>query len=464
MLEPKSGSEPVEPLSGERQCGSPEIINCLLNQLARVGGEHGAPSVCSLCNKSERDLNRELRVAGQFFKSDSEPLPESDREQIDKVEQQAIDATSDSTPPQKVKRVIPEQNNGDGRRFIVARSLGNVGLGQVSIAKDRELPRHVAYKHLLDEYSDNARTRVRFLREAKIAGRLEHSGVPPIYSLGHSNGRPYYASRLIDGEPLNLAIARFHENKSRYSQEEYQLEMDDLLRRFLSVCDTIAYAHFRGIMHRGIKPESIMLGEHGETIVIDWDLATFLDPDEPEVTPEPSTLAVDHAAAHEPLQPLVPGLLDTYANDIASIPGLQYMSPEMACCSRPELSQASDVFALGATLHTIVSGKPPFDTASATYVADVQNGNLNLANGLPAPVDAICRRAMARLPHQRYGSVTALADDVRRYLADLPVRCHDEPLAHRLKRSVRNNAGLALVALLALVAALIVSITIHLRS
>ena len=122
---------------------------------------------------------------------------------------------------------------------------------------------------------DDPGSRTRFRFEAEITGRLEHPGIIPVYGLGvDARGRPYYAMRFVRGESLKEAIARFHrEDGPTREPGERTLAFRELLGRFIDVCNTIAYAHGRGVLHRDLKPANVMLGQYGETLVVDWGLA-----------------------------------------------------------------------------------------------------------------------------------------------------------------------------------------------
>src|SRR5262249_31882131 len=140
---------------------------------------------------------------------------------------------------------------------------------------DAELHREVALKQILDQYADDPVSRQRFLLEAEITGGLEHPGVVPVYGLGtYADGRPYYAMRFVRGDSLKQAIGRFHADQGTQKDPGRRtLALNKLLRRFLDVCDAVAYAHSRGVLHRDLKPGNILLGDYGETLVVDWGLA-----------------------------------------------------------------------------------------------------------------------------------------------------------------------------------------------
>ena len=160
----------------------------------------------------------------------------------------------------------PTAHSGRTARFTIERVHARGGLGQVSVAHDGKLRRIVALKEIRpDRRSDDARRR--FLNEAEITGQLEHPGIVPIYTLDEDAfGEPYYVMRFIQGRPMSEAIKAYH-------QAPTVLAFRDLLQRFVSVCQTMAYAHSKGAIHRDLKPANVMLGDYGETLVVDWGLA-----------------------------------------------------------------------------------------------------------------------------------------------------------------------------------------------
>src|SRR5262249_32688399 len=141
-----------------------------------------------------------------------------------------------------------------------------------------ELDRRVALKELRSYHAHEPTSQARFLLEARLTGRLEHPGIVPVYALGrYPDGRPYYAMRLIEGEALGGAVRRFHagEGGSR-DPSRREIAFRRLLRSLIDACNAVAYAHSRGVVHRDLKPDNIMLGRFGETLVVDWGLAKAL--------------------------------------------------------------------------------------------------------------------------------------------------------------------------------------------
>lgn len=320
--------------------------------------------------------------------------------------------------------------SSERQRFTVLRLHQQGGLGRLMIAQDSELNREIALKEILPAYADDQENRRRFVREAEITGNLEHPGIVPVYSLGEfADGRPYYAMRLIRGVDLRMAIDDYFIKPA--SRSEKELEFRQLLARFVSVCQAVDYAHSRGVIHRDLKPGNIMLGDYGETLVVDWGLAKTLDG---RATTDDFDLA--------PVTPSNRAHTDqTQAGRIVGT--TQYMSPEQASGRLDLLTAASDVYGLGATLYHLLAGRPPFDGEMDDIVFRVQQGRFKrpreARREIPKPLEAICLKAMARKPADRYASARELALDVERFLADEPVAAYREPIASRTWRWVRRH-------------------------
>jgi serine/threonine protein kinase len=332
-----------------------------------------------------------------------------------------------------------------GFRFTIVRPHARGGLGEVFVAVDEELHREVALKEIQVQHADHPESKVRFLREAEITGALEHPGVVPVYGLGqYADGRPFYAMRFIRGQSLDQAIKHYHGRPSvghklagSTSPSDRALEFRQLLNRFIAVCNTMGYAHGRGVLHRDLKPGNIMLGPYGETQVVDWGLAKTFD------KPEGSS-----AAGEPPLQFVASGN-DSDLTQLGRAMGTPaYMSPEQAAGRLDQVGPASDIYSLGATLYCLLTGEPPFSgTEVGLILAQVQMGEFRpprqIKRDVPVALEAICRKAMALQPADRYASTLALATDIEHWLADEPVSAYREPLWLRSGRWLKRHRTLA---------------------
>jgi serine/threonine-protein kinase len=358
------------------------------------------------------------------------------------------DTGSDSLPPAEAFALA---------RYRPFRFHARGGLGEVFVARDAELGRDVALKRIRPTKADQKDLRERFRREAEITGRLEHPGIVPVYGLGHDSAdQPYYAMRFVEGETFLDAIDAFYKADAGRDPGERSLAFRQLLQRFGAVCQALAYAHNRGILHRDVKPANVMLGRYGETLVVDWGLARPFERGEVERSSGEETLAPDSGGSGTQLG--------------AALGTPAYMSPEQAAGMWDELGPASDVYSLGATLYHLLTGKVAFEGKHVRELLQkVQRGMFprprTVRPTVPPALEAVCLKAMALEPGDRYPSALDLAADVNRWLADEPVAAYPEPRTARAWRWVRRHrgavvaavAGLAATAVLAVVAAVVLT-------
>jgi tetratricopeptide (TPR) repeat protein len=337
-----------------------------------------------------------------------------------------IDAPS--TPDAALLPIVPAIH------YRPEREIARGGMGRIVAAEDQRLGRAVALKELIDPGPEQ---RGRFQREALITARLQHPGIVPVYEAGRwPSGEPFFAMKLVSGRPLDRVIAETRTLADRLA----------LLPRIAAAADAIAYAHSQRVIHRDLKPANILIGEFGETVVIDWGLAKSLDDADGPESLRP--VARPRPAASRPAEPSASTL--TVAGAVMGTPA--YMAPEQA---RGEpVDQRADVFALGAMLYHLLAGAPPYNARTATEViAAAAIGKVRpLADREPgAPMDlvAIVERAMAAGPSERYADAGELATELRRFLTGQLVSAHRYTAGERVARFVRRHRAAVTIAVCA---------------
>ena len=324
----------------------------------------------------------------------------------------------------------------DSSRYELEGVHARGGLGRVVRAHDRLLDRTVAIKELLQR---TPAAQARFMREALITARLQHPGIVPVHEAGRwPSGDPYYSMKLVSGRTLKELI------QARRGLDERLA----LLPHVLAVAEAIAYAHSQDVIHRDIKPANVIVGDFGETVVVDWGLAKDLSGRVSEGSADSSD---DRAIGAEP-DPLDQA---TATGHIMGTPA--YMAPEQA---RGDASdERADVYSLGAILYELLAGAPPHTGDSADQVL------LSALTATPVPIEerqpgappdlvAIVHKAMALRPVDRYPSATPLADDIRRFQTGQLVSARRYSTRSLVRRWIaRRRAVVAVVAAAAVVLA-----------
>src|SRR3569623_1016776 len=327
-----------------------------------------------------------------------------------------------SSPPEGAEEAAPPAQE----RYRLGAELGRGGMGRVVEAFDTLRGRTVAFKEVLPNAASSLARR--FRREVEITARREHPSIVPLYDAGTTpDGRPYYVMRRVTVQPLDQLIARTRSRGDRMA----------FLPNMLAACEASAHAHKRGVIHRDLKPGNILVGELGETVVIDWGLA--------------KVLGEKDFNTNEPTLPSSADSLQTLIGSVFGTPG--FMAPEQA--RGEEQDTAGDVFALGACLYHVLAGRPPVKGTSATEViASPLKHEItplrDVAEGVPAPLAAIVAKALAYEARQRYANAGELAEDLRRYTTGQLVAAHDYTRVQRLVRFARRNRAPLSVAALAL--------------
>ncbi len=324
------------------------------------------------------------------------------------------------------------------------------GIGRVWSAIEFQTQRRVALKELRDEKANNPRAISRFLLEAQITAQLEHPGIVPIYELVTPDNRsPFYSMRLLKGENLRVALREFH--SKRQAGEARKTDLLALLQKFGLICEAISYAHSRGVIHRDIKSTNIVSGDFGEAMLLDWGLAKIL-PQSDLVTTEQIIGQLD------------PTIQEGDANGSTSVDTTRdgqavgtpaYMSPEQAEGRNDEVDERSDIYSLGIVLYEILTGKLPFNgntfsEIKGKVVSVPPQVPRAIVDGVDPALESICLKAISKNPEARYQTVTAMHDDIQRFLAGDQVVAYQEPLNAKFSRWLRNNKTVAATAVAAI--------------
>lgn len=328
-------------------------------------------------------------------------------------------------------------------RFQIKDLHAQGGLGEVYVAVDGELDREVALKQIRPRFADDPFARERFELEATITGGLEHPGIVPVYGFGkHGDGRPFYAMRFIHGRSMKEEIVKLHRDKEGKRKNPYQdFEFRNLLEQFTNACHAIAYAHSRGVIHRDIKPSNIMLGNFGETLVVDWGLAKCVGRKDQYADFDASTLMpVSGSQASATV----------HGSTIGTPP---FMSPEQANGDLESMGPRSDIYSLGASLYMILTGSAPYGGQSSREVVEAaKKGQFQVPvkrNPLvPKPLNAICCKAMSLKPEDRYEGAEELAKEIQLWMADRPVAAYDDPFSVTAMRWLKHHRTLAVSSIL----------------
>ncbi len=306
-------------------------------------------------------------------------------------------------------------------RYEPVRLYKEGGLGQVWVARDAVLGREVALKVVRPDRAARPDLVTRFVREARVTARLEHPGIVPLYDLVEGAGGPQYVMRFVSGGTLADAVAAYHARLAR--AEATPLDFRALIDALVAVCRAVAFAHSRGVLHRDLKGQNVVLGEFGEVFLLDFGLTKLTGP--------PG--GADALAAGV-------GGDETAEGTIAGTPA--YMAPEVAAGA--ESTTASDVYGLGAMLYAVLTGKAPVEGSTPKEVLEkVRSADppppRDVNPAASRALEAVCRKAMARRPEHRYAGAADLATELQRWLADEPVSARREPWPDRAARWARQH-------------------------
>ncbi len=346
-----------------------------------------------------------------------------------------------------------------GPRYSIKDEVARGGMGTILRVWDEDLRRNLAMKVMHgrgvagDESGSGEVDQERlgrFLEEAQITGQLDHPGVVPVHDLGiDSKGRCYFTMRFVRGRELKDVLDLAREGKEGWTRTK-------ALGVVLKVCEAMAYAHSKGVVHRDLKPSNVMVGRFGEAYLMDWGLARVVgrrDSHDLRIKSSPqdqTSLSLVKTVRREEGEANPSSTLVTMDGDVIGTPS--YMSPEQAQGKLEEVGPRSDVYSLGAILYSMLTGQAPYvkpgeRVSPHTVLSRVLGGPPTpvekLARNEPAELIAICEKAMARDPAQRYAGMMEVADDIQAYLENRVVRAYEGGSLAEFRKWVARNRGMA---------------------
>jgi tetratricopeptide (TPR) repeat protein len=294
-------------------------------------------------------------------------------------------------------------------RYEMGDEIGRGGMGAVFKGRDPELDRDLAIKVLLEEHQDNPDVVQRFLEEPRIGGRLQHPGIVPVYDLGRlSDRRPFFIMKLVEGHTLAERLAE---------RPDHAHDLPRFLKIFEQICQTLAYAHSKGVIHRDLKPRNVMIGAFGEVQVMDWGFAKLLSKE------QASALAAGSGASTARGEGTVSR---SWTGQVMGTPA--YMPPEQARGEVNQLDERCDVFALGAILCVLLTGQPPYRGGREEVLEAAREGNLTdaLARldrcGADADLVGLAKVCLQPRAEDRPRDAGAVAEQVTAYLVGVQER------------------------------------------
>jgi serine/threonine protein kinase len=317
-----------------------------------------------------------------------------------------------------------------GTRYIDPEFIARGGMKEVYSVKDNTTGRLVALTVLINEEAPESREN--FLREARMTAFLQHPNIMPVYDLGiDDGGTPYFTMKLNRGESLSTLVTELQNKRVQY-QESYSIQA--LMQIFRKICEAVAYAHSKGVIHLDIKPDNVQISNYGEVLLCDWGLGKITNRD---IDAEESLIDMDALDSSE--------IHTMTRNDrIKGTPG--FMAPEQVKVKNSVRDERTDIYSLGALLYSLLTYEIPIDGRNTTdQLRRTVRGKIiaprkrNKKVNIPASLEAVCLKAMARLPENRYQDVEEMIDEVDSWQSGFATEAEEAGLIKQLLLIYKRN-------------------------
>jgi len=329
-------------------------------------------------------------------------MPRAKKKPVKKKADRSI-GTIDQVAPVRVEPLAPQMKVG--HRLSVDKIVGEGGLSNIEQGFDSNLLRSVARKVIKRESAEDESMLGRLIEEAQITAQLDHPNIVPVYELGvDDSGELYFTMKLIRGRTFNEILGEVE-------PEQHTAKMlFDHLQILLKVCDAMAFAHSRGVIHQDLKPDNVMVGEFGEVYLMDWGFARLKRGARPS------------SSDREPVASRKRRRYTVEQADGKISATIYYMAPEQALADPDVIDERTDIFCLGGILYKILTGRPPYfgetmnEVARKAIAAQITPPEQLTSFDLPPRLCRICLKALAADPKQRYQTVAELKQDVESFL------------------------------------------------
>lgn len=389
-------------------------------------------------------LKRRLEKAGGDVKKSLSGMPDGLKSALESLGDEEIQSSLNGGYQEpRFTTSIPISPTDTPTDRITRRGLhSSGGIGHVWLAHDKVLDREIALKELKADQAHSEINRQRFIREARITAQLTHPGTVPVYDYVDDGERSYYTMKFVRGRTLSEEIKNYHAWRIQENKTGVTSRLLHLLNQFISVCNTIAYAHSKQIIHRDLKTENVIVGDFGEVAVLDWGLAKHLE----EV--EPVTETIDSGYGATVVSNPDDSITASHTMQGEKLGTPAYMPPEQARGEIAMVDIRSDVYGLAAILYEILTGEPPFLGTSIiavleSVIHDKPKPPSESVDGLPRELEQICMRGLSKKREERQQSAVELADEIQSWIAERAERKRTEQERERF-----FNLSLDLLAIL----------------